>query len=89
MRTSTRNDITRTETLSDADLEQVAGGFFCATPPVDRSARVPPGHPCPGRRRAAGAGPDPIPPRFPLPKWRPSPVTDAEAMLPDLRWDAE
>jgi hypothetical protein len=32
MRTTTSNDITRTETLSDADLEQVAGGF-CATPP--------------------------------------------------------
>jgi hypothetical protein len=87
MRTTTSNDITRTEALSDAALEQVAGGF-CVTPPAIGLPVFPPVTlPWPPPK-SPGSGPDPIPPRLPpLPK-RPSPVKDAESMLPDLRWDA-
>jgi hypothetical protein len=88
MRTTTSNDITGTETLNDADLQQVAGGF-CATPPVIGLPVFPPIIlPWPPKR--PGPGPDPVPPRLPslptLPTW---PSKDAESMLPDLLWAAK
>jgi hypothetical protein len=82
MRTSADEIITRTETLADADLDQVAGGLGDTRPVGPRPPGMPPGVlPWPPPKPGPGAGgPDPVGPKWPDLPNRPRDGSE----LPDL-----